>query len=397
MNVIYLSNSCSNEMFEKLRERGMRGTLPQAQKYHQLLMEGLAEHIDGDIYALSALPISRRWTNKVFFHREEETVGRVHYIYEKFINLRFFRQLTRYRGALKNIKRIHKKNPDCVIICDILNISLATAARKAGKRLGIPVLTIVTDVPGHMVGGATKKTLFTKVSENSFDKFDAYLLLTEAMNSVVNTKNKPYIVIEGHSDSKMASVENPIEAKSEPKVVMYAGGIRKQYGIERMAKAFIRGGFEGWELHIYGDGDYAGELAKLCEENPTVKFFGTVSNAEVVKKQLRATVVINPRPTDEDYVKYSFPSKTMECMASGTPLLTTRLPGMPEEYYPYVYFIENEDEDGVLEALRATLSKTPDELHKFGAAAKSFVLEEKNNVKQAGKLAEFISCKSKNK
>lgn len=390
MNIIYLSASCSIAKFEELRAKGMRGTLPQAQKYHRLLMEGLAEHIDGEIYAITALPVNRSWTKQVFFPREEEVIGKIHYIYEAFTNLKFLRQYTLYSEAIKNIKRIYKENPDCVIICDILNISLAAAARAAGKKLGIPVITIVTDVPGHMVGGKGKKGLYTRLAEDSFDKYDGYLLLTEAMNDIVNKGERPYIVIEGHSDAKMADVENKIEDKASPKVLMYAGGIRKQYGIERMARAFVKGGFDGWELHIYGGGDYSRELAEFAKENPTVKFFGTVANTMVVEKQLEASVVINPRPTDEDYVKYSFPSKTMECMASGTPLLTTRLPGMPPEYYDYVYFIDDESEAGLTEAMRAVLSKSAEELHAFGKSAKKFVLTEKSNIRQAEKLYEFI-------
>lgn len=390
MNVIYLSNSCSDEKFEKLREAGMRGTLPQAQKYHKLLMEGLAECIDGEVYAISALPVNRSWTKKLFFKKERECVGKIDYTYLSFVNYKLFRQLSLYSGAKAEIKKLYKRNPDCVIVCDILNYSLSRAARRMGKRLGIPVITIVTDVPGHMVGGSGKKGLYTRLAEDSFDKYDGYLLLTEAMSGVVNKANKPYIVIEGHADSRMRDAVNSPEAKTSPKVIMYAGGIRKQYGIERMAKAFVRGGFDGWELHIYGDGDYKTELTEFSKENPSVKFFGTVSNEEVVRKQLEATLLINPRPTDEDYVKYSFPSKTMECMASGTPLLTTRLPGMPPEYYDYVYFIGDESEDGVLEALKAVTERSQDELHTMGARAKEFVLTEKSNLGQAKRLYEFL-------
>ncbi|MBR7117518.1 MAG: glycosyltransferase [Clostridia bacterium] len=390
MNVIYLSNSCSDEKFEKLREAGMRGTLPQAQKYHKLLMEGLAECIDGEVYAISTLPVNRSWTKKLFFKKEHECVGKIDYTYLSFVNYKLFRQLSISSGAKAEIKKLCKRNPDCVIVCDILNYSLSRAARKMGKKLGIPVITIVTDVPGHMVGGSGKKGLYTRLAEESFDKYDGYLLLTEAMNGIVNKAGKPYIVIEGHADSKMRDAVNSPEAKASPKVIMYAGGIRKQYGIERMAKAFVRGGFDGWELHIYGDGDYKTELAEFSKENPTVKFFGTVSNEEVVKKQLEATLLINPRPTDEDYVKYSFPSKTMECMASGTPLLTTRLPGMPPEYYDYVYFIDDESEDGVLEALKTVTERSQDELHTLGARAKEFVLREKSNLRQAKKLYDFL-------
>lgn len=390
MNIIYISASCSTERFEKLRDEGMTGTLPQAQKYHQLLLEGLSEHIDGKIYALSALPVTRKWNKKIFFKREEEQVGKVHYIYEAFINLNLLRQFTRYNGIISNIKKIYKENPDCIIICDILNISITTAALKIGKKLGIPVVGIVTDVPGHMVGGSGKETIFSKAANNNFDKFDAFLLLTEEMNNVVNAEGKPYIVIEGHSDAKMANVQNLLDRKATPKVIMYAGGIRKQYGIERMVNSFIKGCFDGWELHIYGAGDYSEELNEIAKKNSSVKFFGTVSNQVVVEKQLEASLLINPRPTDEDYVKYSFPSKTMECMASGTPLLTTRLPGMPPEYYDYVYFIDDESEDGIQKAIATAIEIPADELYKFGALAKGFILNEKNNIKQAKKMLSFL-------
>ena len=111
----------------------------------------------------------------------------------------------------------------------------------------------------------------------------------------------------------------------------------------------------------------------------------------MIQEQLTASLLLNPRLTDAEYVKYSFPSKTMECMASGTPLLTTKLPGMPKEYYPYVYFFENESEEGMLETFQSVLSKTEEELHADGARAKDFVLENKTNIVQAKKLIAFIN------
>ena len=60
-----------------------------------------------------------------------------------------------------------------------------------------------------------------------------------------------------------------------------------------------------------------------------------------------ATLLINPRFSNEEYTKYSFPSKNMEYMASGTPILTTKLPGMPKEYYEYIYLFEEESIEGM--------------------------------------------------
>jgi len=399
MNIIYLSSGLSDKKFSALLEEGKIRDLPQAQKYHSLLVSGLSENDGVRITAISAVPANRSWTKKTVFKRETEWTKRVKYIYEGFINYPFIRQYTLLKSAEKEIKKIYKKKNDIVIIADVLNQSISIAALKCGKKYGIPVIGIVTDVPGYTSGAVRvqKKGIKTrileladKIGQNNLSKYDGYLLLTEAMNEVVNKQDKPYIVIEGHSDKNMVSVNNEIENKEEPKVIMYAGGLHREYGIEMLTKAFLKGNFEGYKLVIYGDGNYKDELIELSEGNENLEFLGLRPNAEIVKRQLSATLLVNPRPTHQEFVKYSFPSKTMECMASGTPLLTTRLPGMPKEYYDYVKFIDEETEDGILSALSETLTLTEEELFSFGKAAKEFVMKEKTNDVQAKKLLKFI-------
>lgn len=399
MDIIYLSSGCSDGKFNELRQKGITRKLPQAQKYHNLLMEGLAEAIDGKLTAIAAYPVNRRWSKQVVFKREEETVGKVHYVYGKFLNLVALCQLTRYFGALKEIKKLRLQSDDCVIVCDVLNRSIAAAARKAGRKYNIPVVGIVTDVPGH-TSGARQKTLpltsriiarlAGRLSKDSEKKFDAYLLLTEAMNPIVNPKGKPYIVIEGHCDSTMAQRENVIENKSNPKVMMYAGGIHKEFGIQRLVNAFLAADVPGWECHIYGDGNYQSELTALCKTETRVKYFGPQPNALIVENQLKASLLVNPRLTDAEYVKYSFPSKTLECMVSGTPLLTTDLPGMPRDYLPYVYLFGEETEEAFRTVLQQVLTLEASTLHEKGQKAKAFALTEKNNISQAEKLVAFM-------
>lgn len=399
MNIIYLSSGCSDEKYAELLEKGYTRKLPQAQKYHRLLLEGLATNLNGELTSISAFPVNRTWTKKFCFSREDETINGVHYVYGSFLNAIFLRQWTRRFATMREIKRIYKKNRNCVLICDVLNHSLASAARACGKRYNIPVIGIVTDVPGH-TSGARRKTLSfvnriiaslgSHFAEKDLKKYDAYLLLTEEMNSVVNTRRKPYIVLEGHCDGTMEHSQNLLENKSYPKIAIYAGGIHKEFGIERMVNAFVNGNFNDWELHIYGDGNYQNNLKVLAGQQKNVKYFGVQPNSHVVKEQLKASLLLNPRLTDAEYVKYSFPSKTMECMASGTPLLTTKLPGMPKEYYPYVYFFEDESEEGMLDAFKSVLAKSSDELHKDGARAKEFVIKNKTNFIQSKKLIDFV-------
>ena len=180
------------------------------------------------------------------------------------------------------------------------------------------------------------------------------------------------------------------DKKQTPKVIMYAGSLHVEYGVKLLTEAFLSGEFNGCELHIYGAGNYQEELQRIAKENSSIKYFGVVDNAEIVDRQLKATLMVNPRPTNEDFVKYSFPSKTMEYMASGTPLLTTKIPSMPNEYLDYVYLIDDETVDGVKDALLGVLGKPVEVLHEKGTGAKYFVLEKKNNYIQAKKLIEFI-------
>lgn len=80
----------------------------------------------------------------------------------------------------------------------------------------------------------------------------------------------------------------------------------------------------------------------------------------------------------------------MEYMASGTPVLTTVLPGMPGEYHPYVYLIENESAQGIGEMLRKVLAQSDEALFERGKEARDFILQKKNNVLQAEKILAML-------
>ena len=82
----------------------------------------------------------------------------------------------------------------------------------------------------------------------------------------------------------------------------------------------------------------------------------------------------------------------MEYMSTGTPVLTTKLPGMPGEYHPHVYFIEEETAEGIAAALKQVFAHSEEELFRKGCAAREFVLEERNNVVQAAKILKMLEA-----
>ena len=395
-NIIYLSNVCTQKKFDKLSEEGLIKNLPQAQRYNLLMINGLKEVTDKKISVISSYPIVGRAFH--YFKTEYEENEKVMYYYLSFLQIPFFRQICLRYNAFKNKKKIDRKH-DSVIICDVLNKSIAGAARKYSKKYGTLVCGIVTDVPGLVSNADQKKKsiwqrAFGKfcsfVDGKSVTKYPCYLLLTKQMNDVVNIHNKPYIVLEGQCDLNMKDIQNNIDNKDYPKVIMYAGGLHKEYGIDKLIDAFKEAALQNWILKIYGLGNYVDEIVEEGKLNHNIEYCGCVSNSEIINKQLKASLLVNPRPTDAEYVKYSFPSKTIEYMASGTPLLTTNLPGMPDEYKEFVYLFDSENNHDMASKLSEICGLPNEELHNFGLKSKEFILKEKNNVLQAKKLWDFI-------
>ena len=388
MHLIYVYGGCSPKKYrEYVETKGVR-VQQQSQKYNQLLMEGLVAN-SAKVDAVSSRPINRNVDTRFFFKGEKDSECGIDYSYVSFVNYSALRKLTVFINTFFKVL-FKKTEKECAVICDALNIAASFGALFAAKLRGIKTIGIVTDVPCHRPDNAKVPTS-EKINLWLMKHFDSYLLLAEQMNEIVNPKNRPYIVLEGHSDIAMKSLENKLEEKSDKKVCFYAGTLRKIYGIESLVRGFIAADVENTELHIYGDGDFRKELEELSKEHPTVKYMGVAPNSEIVKAELKATLLVNPRPTHEEYTKYSFPSKNMEYMASGTPVLTTKLPGMPKEYDEFVYLIEEETAAGIEKVLSEVLSFDKATLHEKGRLAKKFVMEHKNNCVQAKKVLDMIN------
>lgn len=388
MNIIYVSSTCSREKYtEYVESKGARVN-QQAQRYNLLLAEGLAQN-GSKIRIVSSRPINRAIDSRLWFKGEKETVNGIDFSYIPFINHPLFRVLFIFLGVFFGILFSKDKKKDTVVICDAMNIFAAFATIIACKPRGFSTLGIITDVPCYRPE-IVRPPLHQRINLFIMKKFGSFLFLTAQMSEIVNPDNKPFLVLEGHSDMSMLDVENDFNKKHKKKICIYAGALHKVYGIEALVKGFLRANIENAELHLYGNGSYADELKVLSEKNPTVIYKGIAPNEEVVKEELKATLLINPRPTHEEYTKYSFPSKNMEYMASGTPVLTTCLPGMPDDHKEFVFFIKEENEQGIEKAFKEVFEKSPEELHAIGLRAKEFILKEKNNVAQAKKVISFV-------
>ena len=93
---------------------------------------------------------------------------------------------------------------------------------------------------------------------------------------------------------------------------------------------------------------------------------------------------------NELFTQYSFPSKTIEYMSTGTPVLMQQLPGMPQEYCNYIYLYEEDTEESLQQAIKNLTVQSKNILENKGLTAKRFIVENKNAKKQVQKIIESL-------
>ena len=384
MHIVYAVTTCSDRVYQQLFSQVKVKPAFQSQKYHRLLIEGLAAGVRVDVVANP--PVNRSVLAESFVYLPPEEEGGAHYRYIPAIRNPILKAAAVGLGTFFQTLLLLRK--DSAVIVDGLNRVTALSAMLAARLRRKPCVGIVTDLPDMLSGSGFSKKFANFVIRHC----TCYVLLTEAMNEYINKRGKPYVILEGHADITMADRIPSLEKKTAPRVCLYAGGVSRQYGLSNLVEGFQQADLPNAQLHIYGPGDYVKQLQQIAEEDHRIYYGGMLLSSEIVEKEQEATLLVNPRPTNEEYVKYSFPSKTMEYMASGTPVLTTVLPGMPKAYHPYVYLLEDETADGIAKKLREVLQNSDEELFRKGCQARTFVLEEKNNVVQTQKILEML-CK----
>ena len=387
LSIAYGFSNCSGRVYEKLFAGNRQFVMVTDQKYHGLLQQGFVKN-GAAVRCFSGLPVNRNVTNRMIIREKDDEENGIRYHYYTTLNLPAVRQIMIFLKGFFSIL-LSREKYDC-IICDFMSTMNAYGMGLAGKLRKIPVIEIVMDLPGLMnTTGDPVTGIYGRIAALA----DGFVLLTRQMNDVVNKGKVPDIVLEGHVDAVLPEVprEERWEARDGKKVILYAGGIHRIFGIETLVNGFIGADLKDSELRIFGDGDYREELERICASHPNIRYMGVRENGEIVYQEQRAALLVNPRPSAPVYTRFSFPSKNMEYMVSGTPVLTTNLPGMPEEYREYVYLIGEETEEGVADALKAVFQRPFSERCDLADAARAFVLKNKNNVLQAERILSFIN------
>lgn len=315
----------------------------------------------------------------------------VGYRNDKYINRRNCKNAM-IRAANHWVNTRYKGEELIVFVYSMRSAPMATACWIKKRIHNVKIFLIVTDLPQFMDLGQSKlKSALKKVDWINIKKmqkqFDGFILYASKMAEFLGIPDEKWLLMEGSYDVKEAVEQESIK---KSRAVMYSGKLDKEYGISLLLDAFMQIKDKDVELWLTGGGN-AEEYIKECAcKDDRIKFYGFLpSRTDVLKKQREAMLLVNMRLPSEPASAYCFPSKLFEYMATGIPVLSYKLEGIPEEYYDYVITIEAETEDSVRVSLQNGLNKSPEELKALGESAINFIVNKKNILVQTGRIISF--------
>ncbi|UDM70620.1 glycosyltransferase [Vagococcus fluvialis] len=338
---------------------------------------------------------------KLFFKTIEEE-------YISFFNFFAIKNIFRKRNLITFLRKnylsdLKKSEKELVVFVYSPHTPFIESAVNLKKIIkNVHICLIVPDLPQFMDLSNKKRVIYSFLKKIDYRRFqsnlkhiDSFVLLTEHMNEVVNPDKKEYVVIEGivnrEKSELIESIETNILMKfnlSKNDYILYTGTLNEKFGILDLVTAFLKISLHtNKKLVIAGKGDSQKIIDNLSKKNDSIIYLSQIDNSIAKVLQRNALYLVNPRKNDEDYTKYSFPSKNMEYLKAGRPVVCYKLDGISKEYNEIFEYITDTLENKLLELFR----KDVEELDRIGLQGKIFVLDNKNEEVQCEKIINLVN------
>jgi len=243
----------------------------------------------------------------------------------KFYNIKFLGCVIFWTNIIPILKKI---NPD---IIHSQMIGMGVPALAAKKLFGKPYVVWGRGSDVYL-SRKFEKLILKPVVKNA----DAVIALTEQMKGKIEEyyKRDAFVIPNGINLGEFdnLSKENlriELRIGQDEKVIIYIGRLYPVKGVEYLIKAMnlIKNKEPNTKLILIGDGSEKEKLREMVKKlnlDDCVIFLPQVSNQNIPKYTVASDVFVLPSLSE------GFPLTILEAMASGLPIVTTRICGLPE-------------------------------------------------------------------
>ena len=394
MNLLLLTLMYPSDLLAEATASSKDGLQMQINAFQCALLEGLQAGLsEGEAMAqVNALPVGvfptkyKKLLLKSFMHNGIRELG--------CLNLPYVKQRQRERGAYRAIVEWAKQSPqNRTVLVYTLYLPYMRAVERAKRAFpDLKAAVIVTDLPNELGISSGRRGLMRKAEYRMGDErirlceaFDGFVPLTKHMAEALSMQGKPQVVVEGLVSTDGATLPRTVPERF---TVLYTGTLNKELGVDALMEAFVK--MPEFDLWLCGRGDLSSKAESMAQAYPNIHSYGFVPRQRALELQAQVSALVNPRMPAGAYTRYSFPSKTLEYLRAGKPVLCYKLDGIPDDYDPYLSYIQKESADGICEDVRALATRSREELKAMGDRGRDFALSCKNATAQAARILAML-------
>jgi glycosyltransferase involved in cell wall biosynthesis len=265
----------------------------------------------------------------------------------------------------------------------------------AARLIKAKAIAAVVDinVPGETVAASWSRRLDFWIQRQLLGRFDGLTVVNDLIVQDFAPQGR-FIRIEGGVKQSLLShflaASPSVTSKVGPFTIVSVGSLQEANGVLELLKAFDLLRDRDYCLTVAGTGPLQHEVEVAAKRDRRIKYCGFLSFAEVIDLYATADVLVNMRLTRRLDTQYFFPSKMMEYLASGVPVITTATGHVGAEYAEFVYLLHEETPEALAGMIANVAALNPESRRARGQRAQEFVSMRLTWEAQGQRLVQFI-------
>ncbi len=254
--------------------------------------------------------------------------------------LDYFSMLITYSKEIK--RQINEFNPDIIIGDCILTPYLAF---KASRKHGIPTVYYILDVSHRLIPYKFLQPLGKMIEKRNFTLASRVLVISKGLQEYAikmgASPEKVQVLTTGANLEKFdpaidgRRIREKYNIRQDDLVLIFVGWIHHFNGLKEVALELIKKNNEKIKLLVVGDGDGYQELQNISEnynQQNRIILTGRKPYDEIPSYIAAADICLFPSYPWELTVKMITPVKVYDYIAMRKPVISTRLPGITQEF-----------------------------------------------------------------
>jgi glycosyltransferase involved in cell wall biosynthesis len=266
----------------------------------------------------------------------------------------------------------------------------------AGKLTGSRIVASINDVlvPGVLVGTSVLRRCDYWLQKKLIPRLDGAIVVSASIRDNL-CAGVPTLQIEGGIPEDLLDWQpNSQREKESPDQrhfrILLSGSLTEANGVLEVLEAVASCGLDQVQLFVAGRGPLTKNVQDAARLDPRIIYLGFLDRVKLLECYKQMDLLLNFRLTLRLKTDYFFPSKLLEFLATGLPVLTTKVGGFLQQFEGEVFLLDEETPVALAAKLRQIVEQPIESRLAIGRAAKARAINSLSWTEQGLKVAAFL-------